>query len=309
MRLRTEPDCYGASKLISKALCLPFTPRSICNWQHGWLYGANYSQQFGIKNNYKYLVANKHHELFLLEKGFDAVAVAHPFIYASCLDTASSNRINNSLLFMPPHTLSHTKLEWNEHDVLNELIQVAQSFSFVMACIHPSCIQKNLWLNSLKKVGIPYIQGASMDDSNSLIRMSRLFRSFEYMATCSIGSHLAYASYSGCKVFFLDSYLEYKSSFLATDDLYKAYPELLDYQVWITSEAYVKKEYPFFFNNPKHLSSKIDWASNELGLPNMLSVCKLAETLGWRVLPQLKDLQDRAVSRTNRILTQLNNTY
>lgn len=33
---RTEPDCYGASKIVSDGLSLPLIPLSYASWYHGW---------------------------------------------------------------------------------------------------------------------------------------------------------------------------------------------------------------------------------------------------------------------------------
>ena len=63
VKLSTEPDIYGLSRLISKSLYMPFTPYSFANFQHGWVYAdLEYVEQFGILNDYKYLVATKEQE-------------------------------------------------------------------------------------------------------------------------------------------------------------------------------------------------------------------------------------------------------
>ena len=55
-------------------------------------------------------------------------------------------------------------------------------------------------LNELK---IPWITGAWLNDINALQRIRNLFSQFDYLITNSVGSHIPYAGYCGCKILML----------------------------------------------------------------------------------------------------------
>ena len=103
--LRTEADCYGISRLISKKINLPFTPVSYSPWSHGWTFvDLKYLESFGLISNHKYLVHNKVQEAFVKSFGKKAFAVGSPYIYASSFEKNKIKRLKKSLLIMPPHT-------------------------------------------------------------------------------------------------------------------------------------------------------------------------------------------------------------
>ena len=120
VKLKMEPDLYGASRLVSRKLHLPFTPLSFANWLHGWLStDLKYIEQFGVLSNYKYLVATKEHEHFFRKNGKRSKAVGAPFICAKEFDKVEIKRKKNSLLVMPAHGLSY--------DEIRNFLEVVQS--------------------------------------------------------------------------------------------------------------------------------------------------------------------------------------
>ena len=288
VKLSTEPDIYGLSRLISKSLYMPFTPYSFANFQHGWVYAdLEYVEQFGILNDYKYLVATKEQEELFKNNNKLAIAVGAPYIYAAEYDKKKITRKPNSLLVMPPHGLDFTNENWDEQSYVKEISSLNDSFDHIVACVHHSCIKKGNWINEFKKHGISYIIGAQMDDKNALIRMHRLFSSFEYMTTNIIGSHIAYAAYSGCKVSIYGNYAEWKEDGLKDDALYKEYPFILKQKIKSDSKAFVTKKFPDLFLHPKSAKLKIEWAQKELGNKNMKSYIGIASLLGWLPHQQL----------------------
>ena len=58
VKLRTEADCYGISRLISKKLRLPFTPISYSPWTHGWIF-AKLKNKFSKKKKFTRFVKGK----------------------------------------------------------------------------------------------------------------------------------------------------------------------------------------------------------------------------------------------------------
>lgn len=288
VKLSTEPDLYGLSRLISKSLYMPFTPYSFANFQHGWIHAdLEHIEQFGILNNYKYLVATKEQEELFKNNNKLSIAVGAPYIYVAEYDKKKIIRKPNSLLVMPPHGLDRRDMNWDEQSYVKEISLLNDSFDHIVACVHHSCVTKGNWVNEFKKYGISCIIGAQMEDKNALIRMHRLFSSFEYMTTNVIGSHIAYAAYSGCKVSIYGNYAEWKEDDLKDDALFKEYPFLLKKIIKSYSKAFVTKKFPDLFLHPKSAQLKIEWAQKELGKKNKKSYIDIARLLGWLPHQQL----------------------
>lgn len=288
IKLRTEADCYGMSWMISSALRVPFTPRSIPNWLHGWCFAnLKYIEQFGVINNLTYLVATKDQELFFEQNGKSALAVGAPFTYAAQFDDYDVLREPNSLLVMPPHGLPFSNESWPEESYVQKINGLKSDFGKIVVCLHPSCVDKNKWLEEFDKYNIPWIVGADMHDKNALVRMHRIFTSFDYMTTNCIGSHVAYAAYSGCKVSIFGDYIEWTEIDVKDDELYVKYPHVMHHNLSQSSKDKVSNTLPFLFVHPTKASKNVQWASEELGGKNKKSYVRLAVLLGWLPHQQL----------------------
>lgn len=282
VKLRTELDCYGISRIISQKLYLPFTPMSFANWVHGWLYvDLKYIEQFGLFSNNTYLVATKDQEDFFKARGKNAVAVGAPYVYAEDFDGVEVERQLNSLLVMPPHGLPFTEEEWDEETYVKQIHSLRDDFDIIIACVNSSCVEKNKWVVSFEKYDIPWVVGADMRDKNALLRMHRIFKSFEYMTTNCIGSHVAYAAYSGCKVSIYGDYAEFSKEDVKRDVLYINYPYVMEHNLFGSSKNVVSKKFPFLFTHPKMAGKLIDWSVDQLGAKNKKTFYQLATYIGW----------------------------
>ncbi len=185
IKLYSEADFYGVSSFIAKKLKFPFRLFSFIGWKHGWLYAdLKFKEQLTGGSDYpNYLVANKKEELFLMENNVKAKAVGMPFIYIVDVETEKVKRHRNTLLVMPPHSLPYTEHEWGEEAYVQKICELSNQFELVVACVHQSCFEKGLWIETFEKYGIKCISGADVNDENALRRMYRLFNSFEYMTT------------------------------------------------------------------------------------------------------------------------------
>ena len=302
--LYTEPDCYGASNLVSRSLNLPFTPRSFAYWLHGWnSLPLKHTEVFGLNFDGTYLVARKEEELFLIDRGKKAHAIGAPFVYTDFFYSEfKSIRLPGSLLIMPPHGMSYTTEIWNEETYIEELNSVIKDFEYAAVCISPNDIEKNSWVGAFKKIGLPIIEGARMSDANALLRMRSLFSQFEFVTTNSIGSHVAYAAYSGAKVSFFGKYQYLDATALVNDELYKNHPNILDFVVEHSSEASVKERYSFLFcDHPSQAPLIVDTAKTWLGYENMKTPTQVAGFLNWWPHQQIFQFSRKAYRKMYRM--------
>ena len=112
--------------------------------------------------------------------------------------------------------------------------------------------------------------------------MQRIFRSFEYVVTDSIGSHVAYAAYCGCKVVLRNA----TSDFTSEAVLYDNRPDWLkdeEKRPRKSTKEYLQEIAPFLFVSMAEATQQIDWAEKELGLENKKSSEEIAELLGWKL--------------------------
>ena len=150
-----------------------------------------------------------------------------PILYA---DDGPVQRIPGSLLVMPMHTLPGERLEdrsFLQH-YADDVARHAGSYSTVVASIHSSCVSNGMWIQEFKSHSIPVILGASWADVNALVRMRRLFSSFESMTTNGWGSHVAYALAFGCRVSIHGPAPEINREQLLRDETWRRSPKDLD---------------------------------------------------------------------------------
>lgn len=287
--MNDEAEYYGMAAIIAQKSGLLVHRKSLSGWKHGWLYAAlKYPEQISGDRSYKhYLVAKEEHAHFMREHGISATAVGMPFVYVEEVETLSVDRIPGSLLVMPPHSLPYTSHEWDEEKYAEEISKLKEDFNHIVVCLHYSCVTNNLWIRAFQNHDIPWILGADSRDCNSLLRMSRIFRSFEYMTTNSIGSHVVYAAYSGCKVSIYGHYLEYTKKDFENDSAYRRLPFLLEHNLFYSTREYVKRQYPFLFCHPIDAENLRNWAGQELGVENKVSFEVLTNLLKWTFFNQM----------------------
>ncbi len=268
-------------------------------WQHGW-----HSQQFLIhpdmvmslnvsskKDNY-YFVARLDEEIYLRNHDYKYVkAIGLPIIY---LPYREIKRSSESLLVMPAHSLDYNTHSWNIEEYADEISGIRDRFSEVLICIHPSCWQKQYWVEAFQKRGFDVIKGAAVNDYNGLKRIYYLLSRFEYMTTNSIGSHVVYAAYLGAKVSIYGSYVEYKVEDYSNDPFYLQCPHILDSTIRIISKKNVYKNYPQLFCHPREAETRVQWGQFEVGHKNKLTLSEMKNLFHWRV-------QDRAAYKIRLI--------
>lgn len=286
---RCEPDAYGASYLIAQKLGLSEVPESTSTWTHGWscvpiVHPEQVAQQSNAAQT-NLVPTEEIADRLRTEFSYRNVyAVGCPFIYAEPLEV---ERIPNSLLVMPPHTLPYLEDEWDEEAYVSAIEKVAGSFEHVVACIHRHDIEKGNWVDAFSEAGIPHVPGTRVRDKYGLIRMQTLFHMFEAVTVNTIGSHIAYAAYCGCRVSIYGPYAHRSLADYKNDPVWSGEREpILRHNLKHTREDAVRERYPFLFSHPSESDTHVEWAESELGEDCKREPTELAELLGWRMKDQ-----------------------
>jgi hypothetical protein len=201
----------GIHNLVTYAGLLHHLPISFnATWQHGVTLESEYrnypySLTYGIHHpvDRKIFVATRHQQSALNAIGYSNVYITGlPYIYAE-RTTEHHERVTNSILAMPAHTLEDAPFE-NNQAIKEYCSWVAEKYSrseyYLHACINMSCIRNNHWWPELLESDINIVGGADFRDRNSYARMHALFKQFDIITTNSVGSHVFYALAAGCKI-------------------------------------------------------------------------------------------------------------
>jgi FkbM family methyltransferase len=279
---------YGAAALAAAYCGLKGVPDHLRGcWQHGWV--ASYRMPlppdlilgFTISPDSYYWVARKDEEECLRAAGFQHVAaIGLPAVY---LPPRPIRRRPDSLLVMPCHTLAHVTCSWKFDEYAEAIAAIRHEFSEVVVCISPSCWNHGYWVEAFRSRGFPLIVGANHADRNALERIRYLFSSFEYMATNSYGSQLAYAAYFGAKPSVYGPYAAHREGDFSNDPVLGRDPSLVRIALKSCSEEELRRHRPQLFCHPREAVAAVEWARFELGEANKVSPRKMRSLFQWTV--------------------------
>jgi hypothetical protein len=301
-------DHYGAfevaSKYLRKKIGLMY-PEEYIVWHHGlygpWLNVHPLLISFGASDkSFKIFVARKDQEDFLKQNGFlKAKAIGMPIIYE---ETPKVDRIKNSLLIMPPHTLNREEKKDAAvyNDYIEYLKQFVDKYEVTFACIHNNCMRNGMWIDEFKSIGVDIISGAQTNDANALSRQLHLFKQFETVTTNQWGSHVAYALYCGAKVSISGPVVSRERDDYLKDASWSEKPHILD--LILSEEVKFKQEDALkkFRVNPTDAVSDEEYGRFLVGYDLKLSPKELADQLIVR--PSLKQQYYRKGKQMKDIL-------
>jgi hypothetical protein len=288
----SEIDYYGASNNIARGLGLKGIPYTRASWHHGW-YRYPLIQKLIVHEDcvafcnvreVPNLVATKDMEIFLRKNGFPhAVAVGDPFLYTQ---DPNVKRIPGSLLIIPNHSLKETNYHYTQsikNLLPDNLSNLRKKFSMIVACIGGFCALRGNYTKGYEDFGVPWVTGAWLNDEYALQRIRNLFSQFEYVATDSIGSHIPYAGYCGCKLIYYGKGKNQTKKEFAETPFYQNHPHLIDIVIHEQKLETIQKRFPILFNKHSQTEEFKEWSLEVLGTQNQLPPQDIAELIGWKI--------------------------
>jgi hypothetical protein len=210
---------------------------------------------------------------------------------------------------MPGHTLYNSEHDTPYDSYAQFVSSLRSQFDSIIACIHVNDVRKGHWPIAFEDVGIPWVTGADSFDQNSLIRMSMLFKRFEFMTTNSLGSHIPYAAYFGSKVSICGPKAEVKESDMTEVLHYRENPHLLRY-IFSASREYLEGTDSPFLVSPSEAVQRTEFGQVTLGVSAKKKPHEVAELLGWNSVGRAELMLRHTLSRgygiPRRILRRLN---
>lgn len=281
---KAEADFYGASWEIAKQISANPTPiETRASWVHAWKIEPNfYPGQISTipARKQRHLVGSQAQADLLEKAGYsDVHAVGTPYIYAKPLP---ADRVPRSLLVMPTHALPHTIHDFNEDLYASEIANLKDQFDVIVACISGNCLDRGMWYSAFERQGIPWIRGAKLNDRNALSRMATLFSTFDCVTTHVLGSHVAYAGYSGCRVSIYGTYNHLPHEAFIYDANLNTDSRMLDEHIRKLSLAFVKENFAHLLCHPSDGYDQQSWFAQLLGEQCRQSPEHLAKLLNWQ---------------------------
>lgn len=304
---------YGSRYLAATYCGFDAPPSEIPGeWQHGWqpdymnwhpegIVGFDGLSRHHRKTAWQF-VARKDQEEALKNFGYQNVAaIGHPLIY---LDPPPVERLANSLLVMPVHSIATTEHHWNFDEYADTIQNIAGEFSQILVCVSPSCLEKGYWVDAFRSRGFPVVSGASFQDKNAYHRISILLKRFEFITTNGFGSHLAYAQYFGAKTSIFGPWPLYRKDDYSNTPFYQRCPELLDFNLSKLKGQRVRDEWPWLFTHPSEGISEPEWASFQLGLEMKRQPQELKQLFQWDIQPVQQSIQNKIQSTVKKLLNK-----
>ena len=302
-KYRTDPDRYGASWEVARILQFKRPPISWLMWGHGIYWEpVNHPAWLAFANakSYRILVHRIDQEKLLKDSGFrDVHVVGAPILYVD--QTKLVERLPNSLLVMPPHSLEGVDSGWHEDSYVKKICALRKYYDHILVCVTSHCAKNGLWVKSFERAGIPWIEGAQGDDVHALQRMAFLFRSFETVTANTRGSQIPYAAYFGCRVSLWGTWegLGKKDSTL-NQPIYRRFPEIVGHARMINDHKYNMRAFPFLFKHPSEAGKFRDWGRDLLGAKFKKEPEDLRNIFGWHSYQRVWNSLTKALTKACR---------
>jgi hypothetical protein len=301
--LRNSCDRYGFAYLMSKRLLLHRVPRAFSNWLHGWIWWSNPSSRDLMFDpnlaRKKHVVACEDQAKSLTEEGFSDVVVGGlPFAYT---DESNVLRQRDTLLAMPPHSAEYEKISKPLNVYFDYLESQRKNFQNIVVCLHYIDYSEGM-CNQIRRRGLVPFRGARPDVSGSLQRMRALFETFEYVTSNTMGSHIAYALFCGCRVSLSGPMYRYdENDFGGAGGKNR---DILERLMFFLSEEYLKSNFGYLLIDDVRLGflgpSK---GHNLIGANNILSDFGISRALGWDIKSQTLGYLNAGLGRFRRLIS------
>lgn len=282
-------NAYGARDLLQKYMGL-LTQRKLSGnwsvWQHGWLPPANNIDidlvvgESGETSNLSelvYFVARQDQVEVLRKAGIrQTFAVGLPFAYALKGQEVFPVRQPKSLLVMPSfHGLRfEPKQPHPDEDLITYLEKNRDSFETITVLMNCDEARTNRAAHWVSR-GFSVETGGCENDPSSLRRLIRIFSTFETMVTNGFGSHIVYATASGCRVSIQPTDIGFSRTEYLSQTLYINRPELIDKEKASLAETHRLFSSLGLFADPADAPDLTDWGRKQIGYDNCLSPFEL----------------------------------
>lgn len=304
IRVINNMDRYGFSWILATYTGRPRPLRAFCDWLHWWVWFEDELTAVDLVGPtlqqlpYPLILANQNQQLLAAGWGYRNIAVGGlPICYVPSFGTP---RNPFALVGFLQHSTEEEKCTIEDTRFLDFLADQLTEYEYVAVCVYS--LDRNAALSAqIKRRGLLEIEGADPTDANSMVRQRQIFEHFGHVVGNCLGSYIAYAFYFGANVTLFSPFSEKDvNTYLGTSQQYtRAQAERL---VYISSELYARKRFPFLFKNPaREKNANLSLGAELVGKRHMLPPDKIAALIGWTPWRQLSGYTGGALRRVERL--------
>ena len=211
---------------------------------------------------------------------------------------------------MPPHSAESEKINRTYFDYLDYLESLKNYYSSIYVSIFYLDRQSKL-VSEIERRGLMYIDGARPDDAYSLQRMRAIFDSFEYVTSNTMGSHIPYALYCGCKTSLCGPMFSYdETMFYRKNHKIQHNKNYIQDIIYYHSTGYLQKNFNFLFTfTPKDGYISEYYGKKEIGYYNILGNNEIMKILKWDFPNQITGYSSGGIRRLKRTTKLLQNKF
>ena len=253
INLRNSMDRYGFSYLLANHLGMNNPWRAFCDWVHGWVWWEDIMGPKDILSNYlvpndiSIVVATQNQKKVISDYGYNNSIFVGGLPYAYCPDV-DIPKCQNVLLAILPHSAASQDYDVFDKHYLDYLHAIKDNWESIFVSIFYLDENERL-ISEIERRGLKVVIGANPNDRYSMLRTQLMFNLADAVNSNVMGSHIAYALASNCKVSLVDDLYTFDHSINM-----KANPHLIkedvDKFLFVNSSEYLKDQFKYLFVDP-----------------------------------------------------------
>tara|TARA_B110000008_G_scaffold270524_1_gene300844 strand:+ start:768 stop:1754 length:987 start_codon:yes stop_codon:yes gene_type:complete len=308
INLRNSMDRYGFSYLLANHLGMNSPWRAFCDWVHGWVWWEDIMGPKDILSNYlvpndiSIVVATQNQKKVISDHGYNNSIFVGGLPYAYCPDV-DIPKCQNVLLAILPHSAESQDYDVFDKHYLDYLHAIKDNWESIFVSIFYLDENERL-ISEIERRGLKVVIGANPNDRYSMLRTQLMFNLADAVNSNVMGSHIAYALASNCKVSLVDDLYTFDQSINM-----KANPHLIkedvDKFLFVNSSEYLKDQFKYLFVDPALGERNKKLGDEYIGRENVLENIALKHAIGWNFKQQLNGFFSGFYRRASRIFKDI----
>lgn len=297
IHLRNSMDRYGFSYLLANQLGMNSPRKGLCDWVHGWVWWEDIMGPKDILSNYivpkdvAIVVATENQKQVILNHGYKNSLFVGGLPYAYCPDL-DVPKCQNVLLAILPHSGASQYYDVFDKHYLDYLCAIKDDWESIFVSIYYLDENERL-INEIERRGLKVVIGANPNDRYSMLRTQLMFTLADAVNSNTMGSHIAYALASNCKVSLVDDLYTFDESVSLKGNPHLT-KEDVDKWTFVNSSEYLKDQFKYLFVDPALGERNKQLGQEYIGWENMLENTILKHAIGWNFKQQLSFFYRRA---------------
>ena len=305
IRLTNSIDRYGFSYDLANYFGMTTPRRSFCNWVHGWIWWEDLMKPEDIlgvtpfTDHIPIIVGSANEKRLILDEKYksDVYVGGLPYVYCPEFNV---QKCKDTLLAVLAHSSEGEIHEVSDENYLDYLYSIKDNWKSIYVLIYYLDKSKKL-ISEIEARGLKFIIGANPHDRYSLQRTKLIFSLADAVNANVMGSHIAYALASNCKVSFVDNLYRYEPSVsLNANGMHLS--DVVERNLFVASAEYLKSRYKFLFIDPSEGSRNIQLGKKYIGQENKIDSNELKNIIGWNLSNQLNGYFKGFFNRAKKML-------